>query len=95
MTLVKNRKIKKGTTIKVNDVLNMLSYSTQYELIGAKTGKKLYKSWRNTNIDKYKDLDVTPGHSIELSFRIYTNSMGTVESVCSPNPFDICNRLIK
>ena len=73
-------KIKKGTMMKVNDILNMLSYSTQYELIGARTGKKLYKSWINTNIDKYKDLDVTPECSITTALRIRNNSIGINES---------------
>lgn len=62
--------------MKVNDILNMLSYSAQYELIGAKTGKKLYKSWVNTNIDKYKDLDVSPNYSISPTMRIYNDSLG-------------------
>ena len=64
----------------VNDVLNMLSYSAQYELIGAKTGKKLYKSWINKNIDKYKDLDIISKCSIQPALRIRTNSIGVPES---------------
>ena len=67
-------------TIKVNDILNMLSYSAQYELIGAKTGKKIYKSWINTNIDKYKDLEVIPKCCIQPTLRTRTNSIGSPES---------------
>lgn len=62
--------------MKVNDILNMLFYSAQYELIGAETGKKLYKSWINTNIDKYKDLDVSPKYSISPAMRIRNDSLG-------------------
>ena len=74
-------KEKINKTIKVNDILDMLFLNVHYELIGARTGKKLYQSWRNTNIDKYKDLDVMTKHSIEPSFRIRTNSIDTIESV--------------
>lgn len=55
--------------MKVAELIKLLSFFTKYKLIGAKTGKTLYKSWSNKNLDKLKDLDVadTP---IEASFLI-------------------------
>lgn len=55
--------------MKVADLIKLLSFFTRYKLIGAKTGKTLYKSWSNKNLDEFKDLDVadTP---IEASFLI-------------------------
>ena len=55
--------------MKVTDLTELFSVSTRYKLIGAKTGKTLYKSWVNKNLDKFKDLEVadTP---IEASFQI-------------------------
>ena len=44
--------------MKVIDLIKLFSFYTRYKLIGAKTGKTLYKSWVNKNLDKFKDLDV-------------------------------------
>lgn len=55
--------------MKVAELIKLFSFFTRYKIIGAKTGKTLYKSWSNKNLDKFKDLDVaeTP---IEASFLI-------------------------
>ena len=45
--------------MKVADLIKLFSLSTKYKLIGAKTGKTLYKSWVNKNFDKFKDLEVS------------------------------------
>ena len=45
--------------MKVAELIKLFFHSTRYKLIGAKTGKTLYKSWVNKNLDKFKDLEVT------------------------------------
>ena len=55
--------------MKVAELIKLFFHSTRYKLIGAKTGKTLYKSWVNKNLDKFKDLDVAEP-SIEASFQI-------------------------
>lgn len=58
--------------MKVTELIKLFSLNTSYKLIGAKTGKTLYRSWANKNLDKFKDLEVsdTP---IEASFQIQSN----------------------
>lgn len=55
--------------MKVADLLKLFFNSTNYKLIGAKTGKTLYKSWVNKNLDKFKDLEVI-NIPIQASFQI-------------------------
>ena len=55
--------------MKVAELIKLFFHSTQYKLIGAKTGKTLYKSWANKNLDKFKDLEVADS-PIEASFQI-------------------------
>ena len=45
-------------SMEVKDTLQLVHLGTRYELVGAKTGKSLYKSWVNKNLDKYIDLEV-------------------------------------
>lgn len=47
--------------MKVKDVINMLSYGERFTLIGARTGKTLYRSNVNTKkcLEKYLDMDCT------------------------------------
>lgn len=45
--------------MKVAELIKLFSLGTRYKLIGAKTGKNLYKSWVNKNFDKFKDLEVS------------------------------------
>lgn len=55
--------------MKVSDLIKLFFHSTRYKLIGAKTGKILYKSWVNKNLDKFKDLEVTES-SIVASLQV-------------------------
>lgn len=59
----------------IKDVLNLLAYGTQYELIGARTGKTLCSSWNNKKeyIARFHDCIVsdTP---IFPSLRIFTDN---------------------
>lgn len=55
--------------MKVADLIKLFPFSTRYKLIGAKTGKTLYKSWVNKNLDKFKDLDV-PDAPLDVSFHV-------------------------
>ena len=45
----------------VKEVINMLSYGERFTLIGARTGKTLYRSNVNTKkcLEKYLDMDCT------------------------------------
>lgn len=47
--------------MKVKEVINMLSYGETFALIGAKTGKTLYRSNFNTKkyLEKYLDMNCT------------------------------------
>lgn len=53
----------------VKEVINMLSYGEQFTLIGAKTGKTLYRSNVNTKkrLEKYLDMTCT-GQPIRAIF---------------------------
>lgn len=44
----------------VKEVLSLLSYGERFELVGAKTGKRLCCSWNNKKayIEKYNDYEV-------------------------------------
>lgn len=55
--------------MKVIDLIKLFSFNTRYKLIGAKTGKTLYKSWVNKNLNKFKDLDVSD-IPLDVSFQI-------------------------
>ena len=45
----------------VKEVLSLLSYGKRFELVGARTGKRLYCSLNNKKeyIEKYNDYEVT------------------------------------
>ena len=45
----------------VKEVLSLLSYGKRFELVGARTGKRLCCSWNNKKeyIEKYNDYEVT------------------------------------
>ena len=45
----------------VKEVLSLLSYGERFELVGARTGKRLCCSWNNKKeyIEKYNDYKVT------------------------------------
>ena len=47
----------------VKEVLSLLSYGKRYELVGARTGKRLCCSWNNKKeyIEKYNDYEVIDG----------------------------------
>ena len=59
----------------VREVLDLLFYGTEWQLVGAKTGKKLCDSYNSKKVqEKYKDLRVsdTP---ISADFRVSKNSV--------------------
>lgn len=67
--------------MKVEHILKLISYNERYKLVGGKTGKTLYKSWINKNLDKYKDLDVClEPISTDLDIQ-HDHINGTVNSV--------------
>lgn len=66
--------------MKVKEVLDLLSFGTQWQLIGAMTGKKLCNNYSSEKLkNKYMDCS-TPANPIFASFRTY-NSAKVIESV--------------
>lgn len=68
--------------MKVREIINLLSYGTQWQLIGAMTGKKLCNNYSSEKLkSKYMDCD-TPSDPIFTSFRTHTTYHDkTVDSV--------------
>lgn len=70
--------------MKVADLIKLFSLSTKYKLIGAKTGKTLYKSWVNKNFDKFKDLEVayTPMEaSLQIQRGVYSGEPESIRPI--------------
>ena len=56
----------------VRQVVSMLGYEHGYQLIGARTGKKLANSWNNSkSIGRFNDCEVPDEHAIFASFRTH------------------------
>lgn len=56
----------------VGEVVKLLSYGQQYQLIGAQSGKKLANSWNNKkSIGKFDDCVVPDDGCMFSSFRTY------------------------
>lgn len=54
----------------VRQVVSMLGYGHGYQLIGARTGKKLANNWTNSkSIGRFDDCEVPDEHAIFASFR--------------------------
>lgn len=44
--------------MKVKEALDTLQYGTKYQLVGAKTGQNLFKSWVNKTADPFVNCEV-------------------------------------
>lgn len=67
--------------MKVKEVIDLISYGTHWQLIGAMTGKKLCNNYSSEKLkSKYMDCDV-PTDPIFTSFRIHNDYNKIVDSV--------------
>lgn len=67
--------------MKVKEVIDLLSYGVQWQLVGAMTGKKLCNNYSSEKLkSKYMDCD-TPHNPIFTSFRTHTNCAKIIDSV--------------
>ena len=70
--------------MKVKEVIDLISYGTQWQLIGAMTGKKLCNNYSSEKLkSKYMDCDV-PKSPIFASFDIYNNAISKMSEYISP-----------
>lgn len=58
--------------MKVKEALDTLQYGTKYQLVGAKTGKNLFRSWVNKTAEPFVNCDVA---SIWASMRTNHNNV--------------------
>lgn len=69
----------------VRQVVSMLGYGHSYQLIGAKTGKKLANSWNNSkSISRFDDCEVPDEHAIFASFRTTKEFISGVTNAVYP-----------
>ena len=70
--------------MKVKEVIDLISYGTHWQLIGAMTGKKLCNSYSSEKLkSKYMDCDV-PESPIFASFNIHNNPISKMGESMSP-----------
>lgn len=69
----------------VRQVVSMLGYGHYYQLIGARTGKKLANSWNNSkSIGRFDECEVPDEHAIFASFRTNKDYIAGVTDAVYP-----------
>jgi hypothetical protein len=67
--------------MKVKEALENLTYGANYQLVGAKTGKTLLRSWISKKNERFNERDVA---SIEATVRIRKDSIFNLPEQIQP-----------